>query len=130
MKKTYSILNAEGNILLLQIENNEIALPQLYFLANLKFGKGRVILSISDITLLKYFNSQLTLGEIISGSHDKQFIIRTSQKVFIVEKSFLVDNIECGDIRFADFPKEMRMPPDDVIKIYDDNNLGIFPFIF
>lgn len=126
--KIYTILNSEGDILKLEIERYRDGFTTLTFCANMNSGVGRVYFSVSEIQLQEFFNSKLTLSQIIQNAKENRFLLIRHDKVYAVEKSFVVHSLQCGDMLFGDILIDMKIGYNDVIKILDDNQLCKYTF--
>lgn len=121
--KTYTILNCEGNILQLEIEKDYSGIT-LTFCANMNSGVGQVYFSVTEIQLLEYFNSKITLSQIVQNAHEDRFLLMRYSNGYIVKKAFIVHSLQCGDILFGDILIDMKIKYFDVRKLLSDNDLS------
>lgn len=85
MENKFDILNSEGSILGLYIDEND----KYYFSSFLEDGSGTIFYEVSLDLIYKYFNSILNLKQVVQKSSD--FIVRHKYKN--EEKSFLKDDL-------------------------------------
>jgi hypothetical protein len=118
--KTYTILNCEGNILQLEIEkdNNETSLT---FYAQMNNGTGCVYFSLTPNQLLGFFNSQITLSQIVQNAKENLFLLMRYDKGYVVKKSFVVYSLQCGNALYDDILDDMKMSYRDVAKLLAGN---------
>lgn len=120
MKRTHTILNSEGDILQLHIEQG-LWKPRLTFRAKMNSGVGCVYFLISVNQLFEFFNSKVTLSQIVQNPIENRFRYVWYDKESIVRKPCVV--LQCGDTLYADIPNDMKMRIRDLAKLLSENLL-------
>ncbi|MFT5249715.1 MAG: hypothetical protein ACI93P_001443 [bacterium] len=120
MKNSYTILNCEGDILQLHIEEG-LWKPRLTFRAKMNSGVGCVYFLISVNQLFEFFNSKVTLSQIVQNPIEDRFRYVWHDKESIVRKPCVV--LQCGDTLYADIPNDMKMRIRDLARLLSENLL-------
>ena len=106
MEKKFDILNAEGSVLGLYINDNQ----DYYFNSIIKDGSGTIFYQVTLALILKYFYSKYNLKQIIENSPD--FIVR--HKYRNQEESFLkedlINQVQSVNSLYCDKPHSMKNP--------------------
>ena len=104
LKKELDILNSEGCILGLYYDKKN----NPHFGSILKEGSGTIFYSVSEIQIMDYLKSKLTLVELFANS--KSFLIkhkfRNEIKTYLKED--FLDMIQCGKDLYKDIPNSMK----------------------
>lgn len=123
MKTGYTILNCEGDILRLEIENFKDNFTTLTFCANMNSGIGRVYFSVSEKELQEFFNSKITLSQIVQNAEEDRFLMIRYDKGYSLEKSFVKNCLQCGDKLFGEILDDMKISYSDITKILAENDI-------
>jgi hypothetical protein len=115
--KTFTILNSEGDILKLEIENNPGYLNTLTLCANTHIGIGQIYLPVSASGLRDYFNSKITLHQIIQNTKEDRFLLIKYDKGYIVDRAFVAHGLQCGDMLYRDILDDMKIDSKEIKKI-------------
>lgn len=118
--KTYTILNSEGDILKLEIEKDYNGFTKLTFCANTNIGMGRIYFDVSATQLNEFFNSKLTLSQIVKKVQEDRFLLIRYNKGYIVNSTFVEHGLQCGDILFRDILDDMKIGNKEVANIISD----------
>lgn len=116
MKEKYIILNCEGNILKLEIENSFKKI-KLAFFAKMNNGTGEIYFPVQKQELIKFFNSKLTLSQIIENSKEDIILLTRYDKEYLVSKSEIVNKIQCGSELYSDILYDLKMNNTDIEKM-------------
>lgn len=120
MKRTHTILNSEGDILQLHIEQG-LWKPRLTFRAKMNSGVGCVYFLISVNQLFEFFNSKVTLSQIVQNRIEDRFRYVWYDKVSTVRKSCVV--LQCGDTLYCDTPTDMKIRSSDLARLLLEFNM-------
>ena len=120
--KKYTILNCEGNILKLEIENNFQEI-KFAFLAKMDNGTGRIHFSIKRQELNDFFDSKITLSQIIQNSKDETFLLIRYDKEYMVAKSEIINKIQCGNQLYSNILNDLKMNCTDIKRILNEEPL-------
>jgi hypothetical protein len=123
--KTYVILNSEGDILKLEIEKYKDGFTTITFCANMNTGAGRIYFPVSAKELREFFNSKITLSEIVQNAKKDRFLLIRYDKGYIADRSFVACSLQCGDILYEDIFDDMKLDNKEITKIITDNQLHI-----
>lgn len=107
MRKVYTLINSEGNNLTLDFKN----INNLKLISFLNDGTGRVTYNIHIIDLMRYFQSKITLKELVERSSDEKFIFFDSdaKTTTLVNKNIFLNKISCGGDLFCNLPSGMAI---------------------
>ena len=118
--KSYTILNSEGNILTLEIENSPGYVTSLTFCANTNIGMGQIYFAVSATELRDYFNSKITLSHIIQNAKEDRFLLIRHDKGYIINRSFAGNGLQCGDLLYKNILDDMKIGSKEVAKIISE----------
>jgi hypothetical protein len=124
MKRAYTILNCEGDILRLEIENFQ-NFTTFTFCANMNNGIGRVYFPVSEKELLEFFNSKITISQVVQNAMEDRFLLIRYDKGYILERSFVAHSLQCGDLLYRDILDDMKIGNKEIEKIISDNQLDV-----
>lgn len=106
MTNKYTLINCEGDILVIFFEKNKITAQAL-----LDDGTGKVFFEIKKFEIIQYLHNDLKLDELIQKSSITNVEIyhyQTKLKSIICKKN--IGKLACGDSFYNDIPFEMKMP--------------------
>lgn len=105
MTNVYTLLNCEGDILVIYFSKNKITAQAL-----LDDGSGKISFEIQKFEIIKYLHSELTLEELIQKSSVKevQFYDYSSKSKSIICKK-IIGKLACGTSLYNNLPLELKM---------------------
>lgn len=118
MLKKLDILNSEGSVLGLYINDNK----DYYFSSILNDGSGTIFYQVTLDLIFKYFHSKYNLKKIVENSPD--FIVRhkhRNQELSFLKED-LINQIQSVNSFYCDKPNSMKNPEFElwVQKLSDD----------
>lgn len=118
--KTYTILNSEGNILSLEVERDISHFTRLTLCANTNIGMGKIYFSVSVKELQEFFNSNITLSQIILNAQEDRFLLLRYDKGYIVDRSLAAQGLQCGGMLYGDILDDMKIGKREITKIISE----------
>ncbi len=105
MKNTYTLLNCEGDILVIYFSKNKITAQAL-----LDDGSGKISFEIQKFEIIKYLHSDITIDDLIQKSSivDVELYDYKTKLRSTIDKN-LIGQLACGNSLYNNLPFELKM---------------------